>query len=115
MVKTALELAKNTIDILNENGWRQGAADPFGDTAVCLGEAIGRAYTSPITPEEDEKQTEQMTKLRLTMEAVIWEGGIEPRDDWGPIVEWNDAPGRTKQEVMEVLDKTMDILIPAVA
>src|SRR4051812_35533868 len=113
MVKTALELAKDAIDILNEKGWHQGASFS-GDSALCLAEAIGmtamKATAGSIS--EETEQIVQTNKLRLTIEAFI------PRkypDDktWVNIISWNDAPGRTKQEVMEVLDKSVDVLIPA--
>lgn len=114
MVKTALEIAKDTIDILNERGWIQGPQREV-DGPMCLGEAIGQVTHQPINPSEADKQYEEMHKLRLTIEAVIWGGKVEPYDDWGAIVSWNDTEGRTKQEVMETLDKAMDVLIPAVS
>lgn len=110
-----MELAKDTVDILNEKGWKQGPAN-LDDTRLCLGEAIGTATMKSVaaSQEEEVQQVEQMTKLRLAIEANIQKTYPEDYASWVNVITWNDAPGRTKQDVMEVLDKTIDILIPKV-
>lgn len=110
-----MELAKDTVDILNEKGWKQGPASLGDDTRLCLGEAIGEAAMNAVaaSQEEEVQQVEQMTKLRLAIEANIPSTNYI-NDSWSDIIQWNDKPGRTKQDVMEILDKTIDILVPAV-
>lgn len=113
MVKTALELARDTIDILNEKGWHKGPSR-MGETNLCLGEAIGTAAVKANNKDDEEnrKQIEQVEKLRLTIQSVI---RVPGGADWVGIIEWNDAVERRKQDVMEVLNKSIDILIPAVS
>lgn len=116
MVKTALELAKDTIDILNEKGWKQGPSNGYEDPSLCLGEAIGVASRRAINKnqKESDQQDIEIEKLRLIIEAHI--PLFYPDDHtWCNLIKWNDTEGRTKQEVMDVLDKAVDVLIPAVS
>lgn len=83
-------------DILETRGWIQDKSAGHGgkDPPVCVGKAIQEAAEG--------------------CNSLAWDGirrferhlGFPHRDSWKefcPIPNWNDTPGRTKQEVIEAL------------
>jgi hypothetical protein len=79
-----------------EEGWIQHALFHLNGGACVLGATLGRY--------------EAQAELRETIEEM-WPRGPWIRDAGGgrrvDIAAWNDHPGRTRQEVLDVFDKTI--------
>jgi hypothetical protein len=84
------ELLRRAAEIIEENGWRQGwKAD--GDT-VCVVDALAAAWR-PWSPEVGWLLAADRVKDVLG----LWVGTA--------LHDWNDEPGRTKQEVLDAFNR----------
>ena len=80
------EVLDGAINLLKTCGWIQGGLGSFSQGYCAFG-AIERSATSIIT---------------LTLAVLAAETAIGGRT---PLASWNDAPGRTKEQVVEALVK----------
>lgn len=96
MIETKEELACKTIEILNEGGWIQYHYTNE-EGAHCL---YGAIYAA-ISPYEDAKG-QLVLDLDAALKAII----VDRYDTfmYGGLIAWNDRPGRTKDEVIAVLE-----------
>lgn len=91
----ASEVIDNAADRIEEHGWWDGNPyDISGGPRYCV------ATSMPYTNDGE-------THLAV-VEAIFKVTGIsvESRDDLGPmsaIIDWNDAPGRTQREVLDMM------------
>ena len=96
VVKETLQRAREIID---EQGWAQGTYR--NHRGYCVLGALAQASW-------------QQTALMIPAKDLVWDTIQEqyPRDPtkirvYVGIAGWNDSPGRTKDEVLAVLDKTI--------
>ena len=96
-------------DVLRERGWCQGSLFSV-EGNVCIRGAINASL----------QPTQTRTQQRIVFDAAFWEWDREvahvlnmrpqPHDDRGipagytTVVEWNNTSGRTKEEVIAVLE-----------
>jgi hypothetical protein len=89
---TPKQVADYAADLLEKTGWFQGnSISP--DSPACMMEAVSRAgrHFANLTNTEDDGQAYIAISLKIKSKVGI-----------GP-VHWNDAPGRTKEEVIQLL------------
>jgi hypothetical protein len=98
----AVELGKLARSVLEQHGWTQGN---FGEPGVgfCTLGAIRQAR-------------EETKRLGMTVDAWLDARGVLlnaiynvlPLDEWsGSLIDWNDAKGRTKDEVFDLFDRAV--------
>ena|SRR6266487_1341133 len=93
----ALQRAKA---LLLTGGWQQGASGPAGGPH-CIGAAVVDAIglyekvDGKFSPTTAQLQTRDAAFSRLNEVT------------WGSFISWNDAPGRTKEEVLSALDQAI--------
>lgn len=97
-LKSTVEYLREARDILIEEGWTQGAyVTPRGYCAVGACSHVSPArYASPIT---------------TSIIMPLWEALAAEGIDY--IFEWNDAPGRTKEEVIDLFDRAIANVLEA--
>jgi hypothetical protein len=78
-----LTIGQKAKSILLERGWRQGGVAFGGTHGLCMVEALGRASAGATS-----RHIVQRFGFRSTLEAI----------------DWNDAPGRTFEQVLERLE-----------
>ena len=98
--KVVKETLQRTREIIDEQGWIQGAYQ-HRSAGYCVLGALGKASW-------------QQMALMIPAKDLIWDTIEEqyPRDPtkmrgYVGVAGWNDSPGRTKDEVLAVLDKTI--------
>jgi hypothetical protein len=78
------------VDIIEQDGWCQGITRR--GTAACTAQALRiAARHDPFVAEEAGRRLAHFV------------GCYRPGSYWGTIPDWNDAAGRTKEEVVEAL------------
>ncbi len=95
--KEVLEKAK---DLLLVKGWGQGFSSRR--ETLCLGEALARPF------QEADDELYNKVKDLIALEIGDASQDIFMRPAITSIVHWNDSPGRTKQEVIALLDKAIE-------
>ena len=99
-LRIAADLRK-AADYLRTHGWIQGRAYGFitgdGDAPACIGGAILETCS-------DQCSVEYAKSLGLGLPGVIHPDN--PSFFWGLMPAWNDAPGRTLEEVLDRLEST---------
>ncbi|HET6721188.1 MAG TPA: hypothetical protein VFH07_00505 [Chitinophagaceae bacterium] len=102
--QAASDILNRAIELVNKNGWQQGEVLP--SSKVCLTTAIERAW---------QEKKYSLVDFNYTREALSKILNV-PRDPqplptdplavpyWGRhFMEWNDVPGRTKEQVIDTL------------
>lgn len=87
--KTAQALNR-AIMLIEQHGWFQGA-HKGPDGSLCMGQAVVTA-------------TDEMKIVGLFDHVII-----KLHKQIGPVALWNDVPGRTKEEVINMLRTTADL------
>jgi len=80
-----LTLGQRAQSALRERGWRQGPYDRDYSGRLCILEALSVATDEPTIP-------------RVAIKSLGFA-------HTGEAVDWNDAPGRTVEEVLERLER----------
>lgn len=89
---TTSEFLRKAADVLERDGWCQGThTDPYGRRCAFGALQVARAYS-------DIRDDGSLKVYRLLHERT------------GGVIDWNDAPGRTKQEVLALFRNTADEL-----
>jgi hypothetical protein len=83
------DLLARAADILSEFEWRQGSAGSRRDGSMC---AVGAIYEAASDFGMDDARAACAIMGRPSDPLEIW-----------PLAKWNDAPGRTKAEVVAAL------------
>lgn len=90
------QIARRAINILEEYGWNQGEFISMNGTRCIVGAIdkaallVGILYDNPLYA----YKTKVVTQLSMSVGMSI--------------IEWNDAPGRTKEQVIKELAKVCD-------
>lgn len=98
------EIIDGAIGVLDREGWRQrGGEDGRGRcVSVALSEAAGYRWPDAATAHD-------LVVIDDLMELHIAESGFRPRPDGlTTVVQWNDTPGRTVDEVVALLRAVRD-------
>ena len=102
--QAASAILNRAIQFVNKKGWQQGEIVPT--SYVCLATAIERAWQEKKYSLVDFNYTREALSKVL---KVAREPELLPSDPlavpyWGRyFIEWNDAPERTKEQVIEAL------------
>lgn len=80
-------------------GWIQGAAQNDRGTKFCAQQAINEATHELRYAEKFGYRCQSMMMRTIS---------VETGTSWGTIPNWNDAPGRTQQQVLTMFDKTIE-------
>lgn len=100
-VATDLIAAKNYIV---RNGWC--SEGPKSGQRVCMARAYGLVVRGGNEGVPDDSQTERMKVIRLALHRAIGITGVD--DCHGTSIgQWNDAPGRTLEEVYAAFDSAI--------
>jgi len=102
--KAASDILNRAIQLVDEKGWQQGEIVPI--THVCLTTAIERAWQEKKYSLVDFNYTrEALSKiLKVPREPEALPSDPLAVPYWGRyFMEWNDAPERTKEQVIEAL------------
>lgn len=102
-----VEILRGAKTVLERNGWHQGTfydqaqhdtGVPRAQCRVCLmGAVYVAASGSPITYGYGAAEAQGLLTETL-----------DRRGRWEQVYDWNDAPGRTLAEVLELLDATIE-------
>ena len=102
--QAAGDILKRAIELINKNGWQQGEIVP--GPQVCLVTAIERAWREKKYSLVDFNYTrEALSKiLKVPREPETLPSDPLAVPYWGRhFMEWNDFPGRTKEQVIDAL------------
>ncbi len=104
-VVKVLERAK---ELLNEKGWCQGdlAKGAHGE-AVDLLDPHAAAFCLVGAIRCQRETTSMDARLSAAIHLANVVGRL--REDWLTVPDYNDAPGRTKEEIMEVIAKAIEL------
>lgn len=94
---TSVEVLQGMRDTLMERGWCQGTLQTW-DNRVCL---IG----SLVHASEFNSQGYIAIRDIILSGIGILDSLAKPR--WGDIIDWNDTPGRTFNEVIDAIDTSI--------
>jgi len=96
---TVKDILARTVEILETDGWCQGLYTDPSTGAHCLLSALNKAFSElPYGPCDALKaRTETITAIRQLISTPS-------------IMLWNDVSGRTKQEVLGLLERAQAIL-----
>lgn len=99
-MKKTSEILRNARRAIIDHGWIQGS---FGrpERGFCMVGALNVSFTS-------EQDIEPYLLARTYIENVVVAGST-PLAHWPYVEDWNDVPGRTKEEVLVVLDEAMKL------
>jgi hypothetical protein len=124
-----LDFLMNTVDaltqarVLIETGWCQGSAAKTGDGRECFAHSEHAcqfcptgAVTRVTWPWEPDDDPELWEANNLAWEALAkairneygWD--MSEHLPWSVIQDWNDEPGRTKEEVLEMFDRAIELV-----
>lgn len=97
-------------ELLKKFGWIQGRF--ISDEGFCLAGALNHA-TYQISNEfrahhDDQNPPTKIWRNRDTVETLIFQEIRKGNWQDGSLTVWNDQPGRTKEEVISVLDKVRE-------
>lgn len=97
MSQVTREIMQRAKGLIQRNGWARGDEEAFDPDryGYCVATACSAACS------KSELYAGHERALVLHFKAA---NGIDP---YGPIAEWNDAPGRTKAEVLAGFDKAI--------
>lgn len=104
-VVKVLERAK---ELLNEKGWCQGdlAKGAHGESVDLLDpRAASFCLVGAIRCQRETTSMDARLSAGIHLANVV--GCL--RGDWLTVPDYNDAPGRTKEEIMEVLSKAIEL------
>lgn len=99
------EIVASAIKVLNEKGWCQGGYSNASGQH-CLAGALNQVIFGdgdPFSQNGILRSTDEMFAIKSQIRSAI-EKKIAPVDAMIPIAKWNDAPERTQQDVVKVLD-----------
>lgn len=104
-VVKVLERAK---ELLNEKGWCQGelAKGEHGESVDLLDpRAASFCLLGAIRCQRETTSVNARISAGIHLASAV--GSL--RTDWLTVPDYNDAPGRTKEEIMEVLTKAIEL------
>lgn len=96
---------EKTRSLLEERGWVQGRYGNFA-TGYCLLGALGAAHNH-VCPTGTDRRGEISLAAHSAVSAAIKRTYKHPRYVDTPV--WNDARGRTMEQVMSMLDSAIEI------
>lgn len=101
-----IETLRGAIALLDERGWIQGSGCGPDDEVCAATSLSGAMLVAPGTP------TFRYGRYQVVADAIIESQGIRrafsmPNDS---LIEWNDEPGRTLDEVKAAFQGTIDDL-----
>ena len=102
--QAAGDILNRAIELVNTNGWQQGEVLPI--SKVCLTTAIERAWQETKYSLVDFNYTrEALSKiLKVPRDPQPLPSDPLAVPYWGRhFMEWNDVPGRTKEQVIDTL------------
>jgi hypothetical protein len=102
--QAASDILNRAIELVNEKDWQQGEVLPV--SRVCLSTAIERAWQEKKYSLVDFNYTRDALSKILQVPRDPEALPSDPLDVpyWGRhFMEWNDVPGRTKDEVIDTL------------
>lgn len=101
-VLCTLLAARTIIDV---DGWTQGGAGMTERGACCAAVAIGIARSSELIDVADSEKLRVGSDIYAAQKALRPFMGKPFADKF--IMAWNDAPGRTKAQVLKAFDKAI--------
>lgn len=102
--QAAIDILNRAIELVNKNGWQQGEVLP--GSKVCLTTAIERAWQETKYSLVDFNYTREALSKILNVPRDPQSVPSDPLavPYWGRhFMEWNDVPGRTREEVIDTL------------
>ena len=102
--QAASDILNRAIELVNNNGWQQGEVLP--GSKVCLTTAIERAWQEKKYSLVDFNYAREALSTILKVPRDPRPLPSDPLDVpyWGRhFMEWNDVPGRTKEQVIDTL------------
>lgn len=108
--QTANKILLRAIDLVEHNGWQQGAISTVSQD--CLATSIERAYKEGDYTVVDFNYTREALSRILKVSREPEANPYDPLDVpyWGRnFMEWNDAPGRKKEDVIDALRSAADL------
>lgn len=108
--QTANRILLRAVDLVKQNGWQQSAISQVAQE--CLATSIEKAYKEGDYTIVDFNYTREALSRILNIPR---EPEANPHDQldvpyWGrSFMEWNDAPGRKKEDVIDVLKSAADL------
>lgn len=99
----AAEVYRKAADLIEEKGWIRGSRGWFGTAGFCLEGACASAAAGRNLFVEDIYPHESRPSWYVTLQGILgWEGS--------KLFVWNDAAGRTGEEVITALRGAADVL-----
>lgn len=83
-------------------GWIRGQLELGDDN----GKLLGYCVVGAVAPCRESVSNDQVLALRA-LNQVAFQGDAANQLTTSGLVEWNDAEGRTKEQVVELIDKTI--------
>ena len=108
--QNANRILLRAIDLVNQNGWQQGATSTVSQE--CLATSIERAYKEGDYAIVDFNYTREALSRILKVSREAEAISSDPLDVpyWGRnFMEWNDAPGRKKEDITDALGSAADL------
>ena len=108
--QSANKILLRAIDLVNQNGWQQGAISTVPQD--CLATSIERAYNEgDYTIVEFNYTREALSRiLKVSREPEVIPSDPLDVPYWGRnFMEWNDEPGRKKEDVIDALKSAADL------
>ena len=110
--KAAAKILSVAKSLIEEEGWQQGAIESVSQE--CTATALEHAFRhNDFSIVEFNYAREALARV-LNIEQEPQKLENDPLDVpyWGrPLMDWNDAPGRTKEEVLEAFQNAAELSI----
>ena len=106
----AAEILDRARDLIEEHGWQQGATDAV--QSHCLATALEASLRHTGHSMVDFNYAREALSQRLGIARNPSDGpqgGSEVPYWGGPLMEWNDTPGRSKREVVKELQAAAEL------
>jgi hypothetical protein len=98
--------------LIEKRGWQQGANHPVPEE--CMATALEHAFRDNEFSIVEFNYAREALARTLNIEREPQKTDNDPLDVpyWGrPLMDWNDAPGRTKEEVLEAFKRASELSI----